>query len=589
MDAQASERPTASTRRLRTAIRDSELALIGLAVLIGLGGGAVVSAIGWLAQAAHETFFGIAPGARLSGVPALPTRWVLLLPALGGVLLGASFLLVGIRKRAPVDPIEANALHGGHLSLRDSVLVVVQNLISNGFGASVGLEAGYTQIAGALASRLGIGFDLRRNDLRLLVGCGAAAAIAAAFDAPMTGAFYAFELIVGTYSIASLAPIMAAALCATAVSHLAGNHAGFIDLAHTDLHIGAGDYPLGVMLGVACAGFGIAIMQSVAAVEGLARRWHLPIWLRPSLGGLLVGALALVSPQVLSSGHGALHLDLEISPTVATLAVLILFKSIASIFSLGSGFRGGLFFASLLLGALFGNLFANVVALVGLQAAPIVYAVVGMSALAVTVIGGPLTMTFLALEVSGDFPVMALVLVAVLAASVTARKSFGYTFATWRFHLRGESIRSAHDVGWIRSLTVGQLMRRDIVTVPDTTTIEELRRDYPLGSTQRVVAVDATGRYAGIVVVPEAHADEFDAAAGATSIAALLRFAQEFLIPGMNAKEAAEIFDRTKSEALAVVDGVESRRVTGLLTESHTLRRYSEELDRKRGELAGES
>src|SRR5438067_3430836 len=110
-----------------------------------------------------------------------------------------------------------------------------------------------------------------------------------------------------------------------------------------------------------------------------------------------------------------------------------------------------------------------------------------MSALAVTVVGGPLTMTFLALEASRDFAVTALALVAVLAASVTTRKTFGYTFATWRFHLRGEAIRSAHDVGWIKTLTVGRMMRHDVRTVRDDMTLAAFRQEFPLGSTQRVV------------------------------------------------------------------------------------------------------
>ncbi len=128
-----------------------------------------------------------------------------------------------------------------------------------------------------------------------------------------------------------------------------------------------------------------------------------------------------------------------------------------------------------------------------------------MSALAVAVIGGPMTMTFLALEVTGDFPIAGLVLVAVIASSLTVRKTFGYSFATWRFHLRGESIRSALDVGWIRSLTVGRTMRSDVRTVRADMPVKGFRREFPLGSTQRVVIVGTDGLYAGMAYVQELH------------------------------------------------------------------------------------
>ena len=132
---------------------------------------------------------------------------------IGGLSLG---IMEWSRRRlkisSAVDPIEANALRGGRLSARDSVVVSGQTLISNGCGASVGLEAGYTQIGAGAASLLGQFLNLRRNDLRLIVGCGAAAAIAAAFGAPITGAFYACELIVGVYPVGTAPPILAASL-----------------------------------------------------------------------------------------------------------------------------------------------------------------------------------------------------------------------------------------------------------------------------------------------------------------------------------------------------------------------------------------
>src|SRR6201999_933862 len=177
-------------------------------------------------------------------------------------------------------------------------------------------------------------------------------------------------------------------------------------------------------------------------------------------------------------------------------------KAIASIISLGSGFRGGLFFAALFLGALGGHLFAAGFDAIwpGLKLDPNVYAIIGMSALSASVIGGPLTMSFIALESTGNLWLSTAVLLAVIISTMLTRELFGYSFATWRLHLRGETIRSAADVGWIRDLTVDKLMRRDMTTVNADMPIAQFREQFPLGSKTQVVAVDREGRYAGLAV-----------------------------------------------------------------------------------------
>src|ERR1700742_929285 len=178
-------------------------------------------------------------------------------------------------------------------------------------------------------------------------------------------------------------------------------------------------------------------------------------------GGLVVGSLAIVMPEVLGSGHGAIRISSATTETLSTIALLFALNSLASIASLGTGFRGGLFFASLLIGALGGRIFADVVNMYWPAAAldPHIYAIIGMGALSVSVIGGPLTMTFIALETTGDFWLTATVLIAIIVSAQVTRQQFGYSFATWRFHLRGEGIRSAADVGWVRELTVRRMTR----------------------------------------------------------------------------------------------------------------------------------
>jgi chloride channel protein, CIC family len=571
---------------LRALVRADEMWLVVLAGFVGLASGLCVTAMSTVTMLAHRVLFDLGPNERLSGQVDIQNIRVLLVVPLGGLVLGLlSYAALRWRPRQAVDPIEANALYGGRMSLNDSLVVVGQTMMSNGVGASVGLEAGYTQLCSALASRMGRSFRVRRNDLRLLVGCGAAGAIAAAFNAPLTGAFYAFELVIGTYSLATLAPVVVSAIVAVSVVRvLIPEEYGF------DIRVPTAIEPESYLpilaLGVICALGGIAIMRGVTLTESLFRRSGVPPWARPAIGGLLVAVLALVSPQVLSSGHAALQVGFDAPYSLRYIALLILLKSVASAVSLGSGFRGGLFFASLFLGALLGKLFAGVLATITIVQAipPVVCALVGMSGLAVAVVGGPLTMAFLALETTGSLPMTVAVVAASVISALTVRRTFGYSFATWRFHLRGEVIRSAVDIGWMRNLTVGRMMRREVRAVRLDTSLAAFRRDLPLGSAARAVVVDDAGRYAGIIQVAEAHSTD----SKAERLDQLLHYQDEVLLPQMNIKEAVATFEQAEADALAVVDGLESRRVLGLLTEQHALRRYSEELDRRRRELSGE-
>ncbi len=571
--------------RLRAIFRRGEIALVILAFFVGIASGLFVVLIGAITTALHVLIFGVE---RLSSSDL--SGWIVLLgPLAGGVVLGIIiFVISKTRKKPMIDPIEANALHGGRLSLTDSVIVCLQNIVSNGFGASVGLEAGYTQVASGVASKLGVKLKLRRGDMRILVGCGAAGAIAAAFNAPLTGAFYAIELIIGTYTIVTLAPLIVSALVATIVTGLLSQHGLSIDIFGSS-EVTPPDYVPAIFLGAVCAGIGIVLMQAVSFIEETARKSKIPIWLRPAIGGVAVGVLALISPQVLSSGHGALHLNLDANMTIAGLAGIFILKAAASAISIGSSFRGGLFFASLFMGSLLGKIFAICAPYIGYgDTQPIVYAVIGMSAFAAAIIGGPLTMTFLALELTGDFQITVLVLAAVMTTSLVVRTTFGYSFATWRFHLRGESIRSAHDIGWIRDLTVGKMMRADIRKEPVSIGLAAFKEKFPLGSTQRVIMTHDDGRYAGIILVPEIYADPMERDSKTISLETYLRYKTDLLLPTMNARQAAASFDATESEALAVVNDKIENRPVGLLTESHTLRRYSEELEIRRREASGE-
>ena len=180
-----------------------------------------------------------------------------------------------------------------------------------------------------------------------------------------------------------------------------------------------------------------------------------------------------------------------------------------------------------------------------------------MSAMAVAIIGGPLTMGFLALETTGSLPLTTAVLAACVVSALTVRRTFGYSFATWRFHLRGEAICSAVDIGWMRNLTVGRMMRREVRTVHADKSLAEFRTEFPLGSMQRAIALNADDQYAGIIQVAEAHADLDEG----HHVSDLLHCTDIVLLPQMTVKEAIAMFENAETDALAVIDGTDTRHV----------------------------
>jgi len=573
---------------LRAKVRANEFFLVFLAVVLGVGSGFVVTLMSELAQLAHVLIYGIRIDVRLSANDVI-NPWVAgAALSVGGLILG---LMEWYRRRrkisAAVDPVEANALRGGRLSLRDSLIVSFQTLISNGCGASVGLEAGYTQIGSGLASLGGRFFNLRRSDLRIIVGSGAAAAIAAAFNAPLTGAFYACELIVGTYSVASAAPILAAAISATLVVRWLGTNTYSLNVP--DLVIGdLRQYGLMLVLACVVSGIGIFVMRAAPHVERVFGHKLLPIWLRPVLGAVCVAALASLSPQVLGAGHGAMVLDLSRDMLPSHIALLIVLKLSACLISLASGFRGGLFFASLFIGSLIGKLFATLLhayaPVLAFHVDPNVSALTAMACLGVAVVGGPLTMSFLVLEMTHNLELTAGVLASCLVTSMVVRQFFGHSFSTWRLHLRGETIRGAHDVGWLRSLTVSRLMRTDVKTAPRRTTVEVCRRLHPLGSSRAVFLLDEEGHYAGTVLLADLFSSDYDVGADTREVSTLAKYLETTLTPSMNIKVAMACFDKAESEILPVRDEG-TKDLLGFLTESFARRRYVEEINRATEEV----
>ncbi|HEX5455005.1 MAG TPA: chloride channel protein, partial [Stellaceae bacterium] len=450
----------------------------------------------------------------------------------------------------------------------------------------------YTQLGSGTASRLGRMLHLRRNDLRNFVGCGAAAAIAAAFNAPLAGAFYAFELIIGSYTLATLVPVVVAAVMSTLVTReLFGQQPIFVVFTHVE--VVARDYLVFAVIGLIAGALAITAMLGVTFVEQWGRRLALPIWARPAVGGLVLGTCALAFPQILGSGHGGIEHLVAAGSTgfqLWLLIGLILAKIVGSAVSIGSGFRGGMFSSSLYLGALYGAACSLIVHrfLPWAPADEVIFVLAGMGAVAAGVVGAPMTMIFLVLEATTDFSATMGVTVAVLTAALVVRHWFGYSFATWRFHLRGVALSSPHDIGWLKELQVAKLMRRDFAVVPPQLPLAELCRQFPITESRRVFVVGENGGYEGFVDLVEAHSAEMLEKGDPLTAGDVARSPEHFLTPGQPVRETLDLFIASGAEMLPVVDSPRDRRVLGYLSEAYALRRYYRELEARHREELGD-
>ncbi len=578
-------------RGLAQRVRDSAAAPVTLAVVIGVAVGAATCLLQRLLSLIHFLLFDTPLTGHLSAGDADGPIRLIAVTVMGCFAYG----LVAAaerrwRGRDVVDPIEANALYGGRMSLRDSLSLTAMTLFATGVGASVGMEAAYTQSGGGFASQLGQLFRMRRGDLRILVGCGTAAAIAAAFNAPLAGAFYAFELVIGSYSLAALAPVGLASVSAALVGRAVfGNYSIFLvpmQLPPTNI-----DFVYFVVIGFAGAGVGIAAMRSVTGIERILQDLKFARGLRPLLAGLGLAAMALIYPQVLGAGHGAIQLTVDGVFTTTTLFGILLAKIAASAISVGTGMRGGMFSSSLFLGCLLGALIGKGAALLSPSVAnyEITFTLAGMGAVGAAIIGAPVTMILLVLETTGSYDITIGVIVSVVLASFASRQWFGYSFSTWRFHQRGLRLSGAFDIGWLADITARQLMRRDPAFVSVNETLETARQSFPVGAVKRLFVLEETGAFRGVVDTAALHLAPPPTEGVAKRVGDLLPTPQEPILPSTPIRSILKQFEQQELETLAVVSDMTTRRVVGFVTEAYVLKRYNQELERRRSEELGDS
>ncbi|MCZ6496141.1 MAG: chloride channel protein, partial [Alphaproteobacteria bacterium] len=287
----------------------------------------------------------------------LPWWRILLVPALGGLAVGllVHFVMPGREPQGVAHVMEAAALRGGRMELKAGLATALAAAASIGCGASVGREGPVVHLGGVLASWISGRLHLPRQLGMTLLGCGVASAIAASFNAPIAGVFFALEVVLGNYALSSFAPIVIASVTGTIISRLYyGDFPAFV--IPQNAIVSFWEFPAFVIVGVGAAVIAILFIKAtMAAQDGIARLpW--PGWIKPAVAGLLLGAVALEFPHVLGVGYETTNAAIAEQFPLAMLAILLVLKLGVTALCLGAGFGGGVFSPSLVMGALMGGL-----------------------------------------------------------------------------------------------------------------------------------------------------------------------------------------------------------------------------------------
>ncbi len=568
------------------------LMLIAAAVVIGIASSLMSIAFREAIGLVQWVSFGFMAEDAWRLVAELPAYVIFLAPVVGGLIVGL-YLRWTMPEGRPVgvaQVMEASALRGGRMSLKVGLHGAVANAVSLGFGASAGREGPVVHLGATVGAWAAQRLGLPTGGARILLACGVSAAVAAAFNAPLAGVFFALEVVLGYYALGALAPIVAASVMATAVTRTVYGPYPAFQLAPYELG-SYWEFPAFALLGVATAVAAILFMRSVPLVERTHAKLGAPQWLRPALGGVLVGAIALAFPQVLGVGYGATTSILRMEFDFVFLFGLVIAKSAATAITLGSGFGGGVFSPSLFLGAAIGGLFGWIAGSAApgaiapdgdIFAGEGAYALVGMGAFAAAVLGAPISTILIIFEITTDYDMTIAVMLAVVASVATTTSLNGASYFRGQLQRRGIDVAlSRIEADLLRDIKVGSVVSSAYSTAAPGACLRDLRIQLQTAAFGELFVVDEERRLIGTLTLADLSAEAFDRDLDILVVAQdVARLHPPMLASGDSLQDALNLMQSRAEEHIPVVYDRAGRRMVGVVHERDVMLAYNRALVR---------
>ena len=445
------------------------------AIAVGLAGAAGAVIFRFMIRAVQAVAFGGMDGLSLlaeegfaaeahdplAQTMALEWYWRLIIPATGGLIVGPLIYFFAREARGHGVPevMKAVALRGGIIRARIVGIKALASALSIGTGGSVGREGPIIQIGAAFGSTLGQLLRLPTTQIRTLVGCGAAAGISATFNAPIAGALFAAEVIVGDFAVTQFTPIVIASVVATVVSRFfLGNHPAF-EVPVYDIVSPLELIPY-MVTGVVAGLVAVAFIRSLNATEIFFERLSIPTYLQAAVGGLLVGVIAIELPQVFGVGYTTISQALAGTLPALTMALLVLAKIAATSVTIGSGGSGGIFAPSLFLGAMTGGFLGTHIHAFFPEATASsgAYALVTMGALVAATTHAPISAIIIIFELTQTIDIIPALMVACVVSSLVCQVLSRDSIYTSKLRRQGIDLFAREDPNVLKGLYV-----RDVI------------------------------------------------------------------------------------------------------------------------------
>lgn len=482
---------------------DETAFMVVMAAIVGLIGG--FGAILFRLLVDFFQGFGLGHGEHTVALLASVPWWrKLLLPVAGGLIVGPLVHFGAREARGHGVPEVINSLVFRKGIIRPVVALVkiTASAVTIGFGGSVGREGPIVQIGAAMGSTFGQWLRFSPQRLRTLIGCGAAAGIAATFNAPIAGVFFALEILLRDFALATFSPIIVAAVVATVVSReFLGDTPAFPVPAF--VISGPAELPFFMLMGLLVGLLAVAYVRAVYAGEDIFARLPVAPWLLPALGGILLGALLLQFPQVYGVGYDTMVEALNGHLAWQLMLVLVAVKLLAVSITLGAGFSGGVFAPALFLGGMLGGACGALLGqfMPSAAGATGAFAMVGMAAMVGAATGGPLTAILILFEMTGEYRVILPLMLASIGAALSYRALMKDSMFTLRFARRGQELQFGRESAILRDHQVQDIMEVNPVTIPQQASLAEILDLFLNNAVDHYYVVDPDGGLAGRISI----------------------------------------------------------------------------------------